>query len=162
MEIRLVELPEVAGQLFVCHLPGRYETFAEARESISERGIDKVVCLATLPEIRQEAPEYFDAIQAGDLPWVQVNFPIPDRGVPTDLSPLLRTVEDLVEDLRNKKNILLHCVAGVGRTGTVAMCVLIGIGLDPLDASVRLADAEAGPESDSQETLVNHVAELRI
>ena len=93
---------------------------------------------------------------------MQVNFPIPDRGVPTDLSPLLRTVEDLVEDLRNKKNILLHCVAGVGRTGTVAMCVLIGIGLDPLDASVRLADAEAGPESDSQETLVNHVAELRI
>ncbi|MEJ2145578.1 MAG: hypothetical protein P8020_10620 [Acidobacteriota bacterium] len=44
----------------------------------------------------------------------------------------------------------------------MAMCVLIGIGLDPLDASVRLADAEAGPESDSQETLVNHVAELRI
>ncbi len=162
MEIRKVELPEVTGRLFLSHIPGRHETFAEARESISKLGIDKVVCLATPAEIRQESPEYFDAIQAGELPWVQVDFPIPDRGVPTDLGPLLRTVEDLVADLRNDKGILMHCVAGVGRTGTVAMCVLIGIGLDPLEASVRLADAEAGPESDSQETLVNRVAELRI
>lgn len=162
MEIRKVELPEVTGSLFLSHIPGRHETFPEARESISKLGIDKVVCLATQAEIRQESPEYFEAIQAGELPWVQVDFPIPDRGVPTDLSPLLRTVEDLVADLRNDRRVLVHCVAGVGRTGTVAMCVLIGIGLDPLEASVRLADAAAGPESDSQETLVNRVAELRI
>jgi protein-tyrosine phosphatase len=162
MQIRRVELPEVTGHLFLSHIPGRYETFPEARESISKLGIDKVVCLATLAEIRQEAPGYFDAIEAGELPWEQINFPIPDRGVPADLGPLLRTVEDLVAELRSEKKILLHCVAGVGRTGTVAMCVLIGIGLDALEASVRLADAEAGPESDSQETLVNRVAELRI
>ena len=78
------------------------------------------------------------------------------------MEQFLGTIEDLVADLRRGMKVLLHCVAGVGRTGTAAMCVLIGIGLDPLEASVRLADAEAGPESDLQETLVHQVAQMRI
>ncbi len=162
MEIRHVQLPEVPGHLYLSHMPGSRETFPEARAAISDLAVDKVVCLAMPEEVQRDAPDYFDAIQSNDMPWSQLTFPIPDRGVPNDLSQLLRTIEDLVADLRRQKRILLHCVGGVGRTGTMAMCVLIGIGLDPLDASVRLADAEAGPESDSQETLVHRVAQLRL
>ncbi|MFZ0430253.1 MAG: protein-tyrosine phosphatase family protein [Acidobacteriota bacterium] len=162
MHIRRVELPEVPGHLFLSRMPGRLESFPDARTSISELGIEKVVCLATPEELRREAPAYFDAIEAGDFPWVQVNFPVPDRGIPADLEQFLGTIEDLVADLRRGMKVLVHCVAGVGRTGTAAMCVLIGIGLDPLEASVRLADAEAGPESDLQETLVHQVAQMRI
>lgn len=162
MEIRRVQLPEIAGTLFLSHLPGSRETFPEAQTAISKLGIETVVCLATEEEIRREAPAYFDAIQQESLAWSQIDFPIPIRGVPADLRSLLQTVERLVADLRRGAKVLVHCLTGVGRTGTVGMCMLIGIGLDPLEAAVRLADAEAGPESDSQESLVDRVAELRV
>lgn len=43
----------------------------------------------------------------------------PDHGVPSELESLDRFVEDLQTEEENGKPVVVHCSAGVGRTGTL-------------------------------------------
>lgn len=43
----------------------------------------------------------------------------PDHGVPSELESLDRFIEDLQIEEENGKPVVIHCSAGVGRTGTL-------------------------------------------
>ena len=54
----------------------------------------------------------------------------------------------------------MHCAAGIGRTGTMAVCVLVAFGT-PLDEALRIvgeARPMAGPEVGAQRELVEAFA----
>ena len=56
-----------------------------------------------------------------------INFPIPDRKVPTDLTlfyKFILMVCDIIEALKPGELIYLHCKGGHGRSGIVVACVL--------------------------------------
>jgi hypothetical protein len=56
-----------------------------------------------------------------------INFPIPDRKVPTNLEPFCRfilTVCDIINALNTGELIYLHCKGGHGRSGLVVACIL--------------------------------------
>jgi ADP-ribosyl-[dinitrogen reductase] hydrolase len=54
-----------------------------------------------------------------------LRFPVPDHGVPAEPSRMAEILDCLGEALRAGRTIYLHCRAGIGRTGTVAGCVLV-------------------------------------
>ena len=55
--------------------------------------------------------------------------PIPDFGVPADRAAFAATIDDVLERLRAGQRVLVACVAGFGRTGTVTAAVLCEVGL---------------------------------
>ena len=47
------------------------------------------------------------------------------------------------EAAAERRRLLVHCQHGIGRSATVALCVLVDRGLAPMDALVRAKDARA-------------------
>ena len=61
----------------------------------------------------------------------------------------------MVAALRGGESVLLHCAAGIGRTGTAAACVLKQLGLDNDSALARVRQAGSNPENALQSGLVD-------
>ncbi len=156
---RSVELPaDISGRLYLHSMPGRYEPYQATLDAARMKGITQVVCLTALEEIEGKAPEYARALRRGDLPWQQRMFPIVDYGVPGDRARFLELVNSIAADLRRGDNILLHCAAGIGRTGTVASCVLAALGLSAEEAAARVHAAGSYAERPEQVALIQWVA----
>lgn len=72
-----------------------------------------------------------------------VRWPIEDGPAP-EFSTLV-ALADLVEDLRrNGKRVLIHCAAGINRSGLLSAAALIRGGHDPEDAIARVREARHG------------------
>ena len=63
-------------------------------------------------------------------------FPIPDGGVPRDVDEVRALVGWILERLGDGKHVAVHCRGGLGRSGLVAACCLVGVGVAP-DAAIR-------------------------
>ncbi len=70
-----------------------------------------------------------------------VSFPIVDRDVPVSQSQFAKMLETLHRELAAGQNVVLHCRQGIGRTGLVAACLLVGDGLSPQEAIARIKAA---------------------
>jgi atypical dual specificity phosphatase len=139
-------------------MPGRCEPFEEAQKEIQRQGITRVVCLTPEEEIRSKSPEYASALEGGAFSWIHIEFPIPDYGVPQDEEAFLNLVRSIAHQLQEGERVLIHCGAGHGRTGTVAICVLMALGLEKDEAEERVEDAGSAPETAEQRGLVEWVA----
>lgn len=62
-----------------------------------------------------------------------IQFPIRDYSVPNSMERFDRLIRIIISFL-NKENVLVHCWGGHGRTGVVAISVLIRLGRDYKDA----------------------------
>lgn len=151
--------PGVSGHLYVMRMPGRFGNFAGESSELAALGIDTALCLAPLEEIQQEAPEYAAAIQAGALPWQQRMLPVPDFGVPPDLDTALAHVRAAAEALKAGRRLLLHCGAGIGRSGTIGAGILMALGMTHNDAVQRMMTVGSYPESPGQEQFAASMAQ---
>jgi len=89
-------------------------------------------------------------------------FPIMDINVPREeqVEEYADLVGRIVGFLRDGRNTVVHCRGGIGRTGTVAASVLVGLGHDAEEA-IRIVRAARGPrmlEAYSQEEYVREFA----
>jgi protein-tyrosine phosphatase len=157
---RAVNLPaSIAGQLFLHSMPGRCEPYARTETEILEKGINRVVCLAPIDEIRHKSTEYARAIEEGALSYAHERFAIPDYQAPEDPEAFLELTRFVVTHLRAGEHILIHCGAGIGRTGTLAVCVLIALGVREPEARSTITAAGSQPERPAQHALIGWVAE---
>lgn len=151
MLLRRVKLP-VPGILYLHAMPGRNEPIEQIVDAIAKHKIVRVVCLAPLEEIAKKSPTYFQALSSG-VPWDHDPFPIPDYGVPKPTDLWARSAI-IAETLRNGNNVLVHCAAGIGRTGTFATAVGMQIGLSRSEAQTIVKAAGSGPETEKQKALL--------
>lgn len=157
--LRPVPLPtSIPGKLYLHSMPGRYEPFERTVAEIQMRGITEVICLVPLDEIEFKSPNYARALKNGGTPWRQVMFPIVDYGVPKEREAYLRLILQVVDSLRAGTNVLAHCGAGIGRTGTLAACVLTVLGVSVAEALETVHAAGSYPERPEQLDLVEWVA----
>lgn len=148
--------------------PGRLAMAARPRggdwldDEMSEwrrAGIDTVVSLLTAEEeqdldLENEARE----VKARGMKFISL--PIPDRQVPRSESEVAAALEKLDADLSSRKNVVVHCRQGIGRTGLVGACLLVTKGLSP-GAAVESLSAARGlrvPETDEQRRWIDHYA----
>ena len=145
---------EVPGSLWLASMPGRFETWAEFNAERKQIGLTLVVCLTPREEVAHDAPEYHRAIVEGKLPFRWLHVPMGNFGLPADMSAFHAAIGQVVDALRGGESVLLHCAAGIGRTGTAAACVLKHLGLPTAQALQRVREAGSNPETALQSGLV--------
>lgn len=156
MLLRRVELPpEVSGQLWLGPMPGRFQAFSAFTAEAQRCDLALVVCLTPRPELAELSPDYHAAIVRGRLPYRWMQVPMRNFGLPEDPAAFRRDVGAIADTLREGKAVLLHCAAGLGRTGTAAACVLKALGLDAPEALQRVRDAGSNPQNAEQSGLVD-------
>ena len=147
--------PGVPGRLWLC---GKHLIGPDPEGVASRLDVTTVVCLTQRHELDDRFPDYvawLDREVGGRALW----HPIHDLSVPAP-----RAFDDLVGDLarrlRDGERIIVHCAAGIGRAGTVAVALMIAFGLDHESAlrHVKANRPMAGPEVGAQARLIAEFA----
>jgi protein-tyrosine phosphatase len=156
MSFRPVLLDDLlAGRLWLSSMPGRFESWREFVAEAQRRDLNLVLCLTPREEISALSPAYDRAIAGGKLPFRWLNLPMQNFGLPADGEGFRRGIEESGASLRRGEVVLLHCAAGLGRTGTAAACLLKHLGLPTAQALARVREAGSNPETAVQSGLVD-------
>jgi predicted protein tyrosine phosphatase len=148
MGFRCCPLPAgIRGRLWLSAMPGRDEDWPDFLRMAQQAQLDGIVCLTPRGEIAARSPDYLQAIEEARLPCALHELAMADFGVSADAEPFARQVRALAERLRNGESLLLHCAWGIGRTGTVAACLLKALGLGTAQALATVQAAGSNPQS---------------
>jgi len=96
-----------------------------------------------------------EAVRNRHMAWLHL--PIRDRGVPDDAfeKDWVDVGERLRARLRSGFNVLVHCMGGLGRAGTIASRLLVELGWTPEEAIRAVRKVRPGAlETDAQEDVV--------
>lgn len=154
--IDTVPLPVTDGGLSLC---GKHAIGPDHVGAMARCGATTVVCLVEAYELADRYPDYL-AWLAANRGGTAVWFPIHDLHAPS-LAAALPFLTELRRRLEDGQHLLMHCAAGIGRTGTMAASLLmtLGVGRDEALATVAAHRPMAGPEVGAQMDLVNALAE---
>jgi protein-tyrosine phosphatase len=156
---RPVQLPrDVAGSLWLHSMPGRRELLEQTWEQIAVHGVQLIVCLSESDEVRAGSPSYAAAFDAKTIPCLVERFPIPDFGVPSNREAFWSLASKLATQLSSGGRVLIHCGAGIGRTGMLAVCVLLALGDGPAEAQQAVSMAGSLAVTPEQRELVSWCA----
>jgi protein-tyrosine phosphatase len=148
MAFRSLTLPDsAAGRLWLSPMPGRVEPWEQFLAEARRAGLSQVVCLNPLHEIAADAPAYHAAIVQGRLPFAWRHLPMRNFGLADDEAAWNDAMRQIAQGLVEGQHVLLHCAAGIGRTGTAAACLLKCLGLPTAEALQRVRDAGSNPEN---------------
>jgi hypothetical protein len=151
-----VPVADSPGELWLC---GKHAVGADPEAALARiGGRGTIVCLNPRGELEDRYSNYVAWLRehsGGRALW----FPIPDLHAPPldDLRPLLAEIGTRLAD---GGHVLVHCGAGIGRAGTVAVCLLMehGVGREDALAIVARHRPMAGPEVGAQRELVDELA----
>jgi protein-tyrosine phosphatase len=126
-------------------------------QRIKRAGVQTLVSL-----LEPREAEFLGLAEEGPLAEEQglhfVNYPIPDTRVPADSGDFCLFIAGLVERLRKGDRVGVHCRGCIGRSTITAACILIHMGLKPLDA-VAAVEAARGcrvPDNSDQLSWILH------
>lgn len=151
-----IPLPVATGRLWLC---GHRVVGPDPEAALARVDAHSLLCLCQDHELAERYPGY--------VAWLGRNgpdrarwFPIPDLGVPP-LDGLLGLIDDTTDRLHRGDRLIVHCAAGIGRSGTVAAALLLAMGLDHDEALTTVATNRptAGPEVGSQADLIAELAD---
>jgi protein-tyrosine phosphatase len=126
------------GRLICGPRPSR--PFRAGLAALVDAGVSTIACLLDDHEMPAELVAAYDTSALTVL-----RYAIPDFGRPADAGGLAAFVNDLLDRLRRGETIYLHCLAGIGRTGTVLACLLktAGAAGDPVGLVRTIYDPRA-------------------
>ncbi len=148
MAFRPLPLPDdIPGRLWLQSMPGRREPWSAFLDEARLNRLDMLVCLNPLEEVAELSPAYHKAVAQGRMPFRWLHVPMRDFGLAADAAAFRQGVEQVAQGLRMGDRALLHCAAGMGRTGTMAACVLKCLGMPAAEALAAVSAAGSNPQS---------------
>jgi Tyrosine phosphatase family len=150
-----IPLPDVPGMLWLC---GKHVVGPDPEAALRRVDATTIMCLNRPHELQDRYPGYV-AWLGRNVPARAVWVPTPDLAI-LPLSEMRPVLDDLVVRLRRGERLIVHCAAGIGRSGTTAVAVLMLLGLDRRDAlrTVSQNRPMAGPEVGTQRLFIDELA----
>jgi ADP-ribosyl-[dinitrogen reductase] hydrolase len=149
-----IELP-THGTLGLTHCPGRNHIDGAGRHwrrsldqdlgSIARWGADGIVSLVETHELANlGVPALGEKLAASAVRWFHL--PIEDMHAPGAAFAQAWQAQgtELLGMLRDGKHLIVHCAAGLGRTGMLAAKLLVASGMAPRDAIALVRERRAG------------------
>ena len=136
---------EIAGM-------GRPVAIVADLEFLKDNGVESIVSLTELPLHKPLIEEFGFEYK---------HIPIPDFSTPT-----LEQIEEFVTFVNNllssKKKIVVHCEAGIGRTGTMLACYLVSEGYNAENAISEVRKRRPGSieTMEQEDTVVKYEEKL--
>jgi len=153
--VHVIPVADVGGSLILCGLDAVGPDPAGLLAAVEG---DVVVCLQTDAELARRYPEY-PAWLAAPAPHESVRLPTEDHLVADD-DDVVALVVDILDRLDRSARVVVHCGAGWGRAGVIAVLVMCGAGaqVETALSDLRSARPAAGPQSSDQDQQVDRLA----
>ena len=146
--------------LYLSQQPVSIDDFAD---ELIELAVTTIVVLLPLKEMERNHDT--NLVDEYEMQGFKVlHFPIQDFDVPHSYVEFDELIEAIKFDLKQGKNVLIHCAGGRGRTGTVAAGIVVSMGKD-VEASIEYVrnKREGSVETDQQKMfLVRYERFLQI
>ena len=151
MKPQIYEVEKIgSGSLSVMAKPVSGEWIEDEFRGISEHGIDRIVSLLEVHEARELGLEREQALsEKNNIEFV--SYPIKDRGLPRSIQEYLDFTKQLYHDAAGGANTVVHCRAGIGRTGMVAAGILLYCAYEPIEALKYVSGKRGVEMPDTQE-----------
>ncbi len=117
-------------------MPGRFEAIERVWHQLRSEAVGAIVCLTEPYEIQLKSSQYAEALETGTVPCSVLPFEIREGGVPEDRDAFWALANDVTNRLRSGEAVLIHCAGGVGRTGMLAVSVLLALG-EPMNEAEK-------------------------
>lgn len=150
-----IPLPDGPGRLWLC---GKHFVGPDPERALAAVGATTIVCLNERFELVDRYPEYVDWLER-NRPARAVWHPVPDLHAP-GVDEARAILAGLRDRIARGETLLVHCGAGIGRTGTLATALLVTMGVPLDEAATRVAAHRpmAGPEAGAQTELLHAIA----
>jgi len=132
--------------------PGLLDPFAEDMAFLASRGVRWIITLTEQP-LSPSATEFG---------FHEQHFPISDMGFPTPRSAN-ELCSQIIERMERSEPVLLHCKAGLGRTGLMLACCLVALGKGAEEALNEVRKINPNyVQTASQESFIKHFERHRL
>jgi protein-tyrosine phosphatase len=118
---------------------GRWERNLAADIRALEEDYDTNVLVSLMEEHEYSGYRIPELLERDRIEGIEIlRFAIEDMSVPreSESEKFEAFVQDAVQRLEQSQNVVVHCRGGLGRTGTLAACVLVALGRHTADEAI--------------------------